>query len=134
MNFLGQVEQLQFAAFTSDRGKCADQLSNPGAVDIGDVSEVEQNFFLPLADQLADSVTQNHAALTQSDAAAHIHDGHAVHLSIAGFHAHCASSSLAFAALRPVCLISVISVPGLALRILTSSMNARIKKIPRPEP
>src|SRR6185369_6560174 len=134
MDFFCEVEQLQFAALTAHSGKCAHQFANARAVNVCDVAQVEQNFLLPFANQVANGVTQNHAALTQSNAAAHIHHCDAVHLPIRCFHAHCASSSLAFAALRPVCLISVTSVPGFVFRIFTSSMNARIRKIPRPEP
>src|SRR6478609_9260660 len=134
VDFLGQVEQLQLAAFAPHGGKRAHQFADPGAVDISNVAQVEQDFFVPFADQVANGVTQYHAAFTQCDAAAHIHNSDALHLPIGCFHAHCASSSLAFAALRPVCLISVTSVPGLMFLIFTSSMKARIRKIPRPEP
>src|SRR4051812_24113357 len=134
MDFLGEIEQLQFAALTAHSGKRAYQFADAGAVNVCNVAQVKQNFLAPFADQVANGVTQYHAALTQSDAAAHIHDCDAVHLPIRCFHAHCASSSLAFAALRPVCLISVTSVPGFLFRIFTSSINARIRKIPRPEP
>src|SRR4029077_12496763 len=134
VHFLGQLQQLQLSAFAADRGESADQFADAGAVNVGHVAQIEQDLFLAFADQVADGVAQYHAAFSQSDAAAHIHNSHAVHLPIGCFHAHYASSYLAFAALRPVCLISVTSVPGFVFRIFTSSIKARIKKIPRPEP
>src|SRR5215472_5063219 len=109
VNFLGEVEQLELAALVANGSERADQLADTGAVDVG------------------------HVAFAQGDATAHIDDGNAVYLSRASLHCHCVSS-LAFAVLRPTCLISVISVPGSTFLNLTSSMKARMRKMPLPEP
>src|SRR5262249_36946033 len=131
--FLGQVQQLELPALVADGGECTDELTDSRTVDVGDVAQVQQYLFLPFAEQIFDCLSQDYAAFAQGDAAAHIHDGNAVHLPVASLHCHCVSS-LAFAVLRPTCLISVISVPGSTFLNFTSSMNARIRKIPRPEP
>src|SRR5215469_4231016 len=133
VNFLGEVEQLELAALVANGSERADQLADSGAVDVGHVAEVEQDFLLAFGNQVFHRFTQDHAAFAQGDATAHIDDGNAVYLSRASLHCHCVSS-LAFAVLRPTCLISVISVPGCTFLNLTSSMKARIRKMPLPEP
>src|SRR5215472_2379990 len=133
VNFLGEVEQLELAALVANGSERADQLADTGAVDVGHVAEVEQDFLLAFGNQVFHRFTQDHAAFAQGDATAHIDDGNAVYLSRASLHCHCVSS-LAFAVLRPTCLISVISVPGSTFLNLTSSMNARMRKMPLPEP
>src|SRR5882724_13095167 len=72
VDLLGQVEQFEFAVFAPHCGKRAHQFPDAGAVNVGDVAQVKQDFFVSFADQVADGVSQYHAALTQSDAAAHI--------------------------------------------------------------
>src|SRR5215468_4833909 len=133
VDLFGELEQLQFAALVTHRGKRAHQLPDARAIDIADVAQVEQNFLLPFAEKVFDGIAQYHAAFAQGYAAAHIDDSHAVHLTIVSLHCHCVSS-LEFAVLRLTCLTNVISVPGSALRNLTSSIKARIRKMPRPEP
>src|ERR1022692_4271253 len=51
VNFLSEVEELEFAALVLGRGESADQLADTRAVDIVYVAEVEQDFFLPFGKQ-----------------------------------------------------------------------------------
>src|SRR6478609_6635189 len=132
VNFFGQVEQLEFAALVAHGGESADQFADARAIDIVHVSEVEQDFLLPLGQQFAHYVLQYHAAFAKSNAAAAIHDGDAVNLARTGLHAHWEAS------LTPsdgpwTCLTSLISVPVWEGLMCTSSMNERIRKMPRPD-
>src|SRR4051794_37635883 len=70
MDLLGQVQELELAAFFANRGESADQFSNAGAVNVCDVAKVEKDLLFTLAEDFANSVAQNHAAFAESDAAA----------------------------------------------------------------
>jgi hypothetical protein len=70
MDLLGQVQQLELAAFFANGGESADQFSNAGAVNVGDVAKVEKDLLFALAEDLANDVAQNHAAFAESDATA----------------------------------------------------------------
>src|SRR5580693_7512065 len=132
VDLLRQVKQLQFAALVADGGEGAYQFANAGAVDIADIAQVQQDFLLSFAQQVFDRVTQNHTALAERDSSAQVDDGDSIYLPGTCFHAHVEASW------RPrslLCsrLIKIISVPGFSLRNRTSSMNARIKNMPRPD-
>src|SRR6266576_3864168 len=132
MYFLGQVEQLQFATLILDSGVGADQLADARAVDVVHVAKVEKNLLVALAKQVAHAVTQSYAAFAKGDPAAAIHNGDAIHLAVAGLHAHW-EASLPSAEEPWTCLMSLISVPVFDGCISTSSINERIRKMPRPE-
>src|SRR5438477_4816741 len=132
VDFLGEVEQLKLAALIFDGGIGADQLADAGAVDVIDVAKVQQDFLVALAEQLAHGIAQDYAAFTEGDTAATVDNGHAIDLTIAGLHAHW-EASLPSTAAPWTCLISLISVPVVDGVISTSSMNERIRKMPRPE-
>src|SRR5215468_10515439 len=132
VNFLGEVEQLEFAALVFHGGVGADQLADARAVDVIDVTQVEKDLLVAFAKQVAHGIAQNYAAFTEGDAAAAIHDGDAIDLTSAGLHAHW-EASLPSAAVPWTCLINLISVPDVEGLISTSSMNERIRKMPRPE-
>ena len=78
MHLLRQVEQFELATLIADRRKGAHQLSDAGAVDISNVTEIQQNLLFAFAKQLADLVAQHDAAFPERDTSAEIHDGHAV--------------------------------------------------------
>src|SRR5208282_2694030 len=94
--------------------------------------EVQQDFFLPLGQQVAHRFAQNHAALAEGDAAAEVDNRDAIHLTRTGLHAHW-GASLESAGLPWTCLIIISSVPDWEGWISTTSMNERIRKMPRPE-
>src|SRR5262249_12764650 len=131
VDLLGEIEQFQVAALVADRSEGADQLANAGAVNVGDVAQVQEDFPLSLSEEVLHDLAQHRAAFAQSDTAAQVHNSNAAHLPVTCLHCHCDSSLSA--ALRPTCLINVISVPGCAFLNLTSSIKARMRKIPRPE-
>src|SRR6266567_2992538 len=78
VDLLGQIEQLQFATLVLYRGVGADQLADARTVNVVDVPQIEQNFFLPLGEQVFHRVPQDYAAFPQSDPSAAIHNGDAV--------------------------------------------------------
>ncbi len=92
VDLLGQIQQLEFAALVADGSERADQLADPGAVDIADIAEVQQNFLVAFGKKFANEIADGHAAFAKSDTAAAIHDGNAIDLTTADFHAHCEAS------------------------------------------
>src|SRR5580704_13673000 len=134
MDLLGQVQQLQLAATVLDGRECADQLADAGAVDVVDVAEIQQNLVGTLCQYIPDRVTDGDAAFAEGDPAAEIQNGNAVHLTSLYFHAHESCSPYVPGCAGVLCLISVSSVPGCNWRKFTSSMNALIRKMPRPDP
>src|SRR5579864_2076285 len=132
VDLLGKFQQLELATLIADGGERAHQLADARAVDVGDVAQSEQDLLVAFADQFAHGVAQDHAAFAQGDASAEIDDRYTIHLSGTCLHAHLASSD-AFAESPRTCLTKVISVPGCRVRKRTSSMNDRMRKIPRPD-
>src|SRR5512140_2582258 len=132
VNLFREFQELQFPALVLHRGVGADEFADTRAVDVIYVTEVEKNLLLSLAKQLFYDVAENDAAFDESDSAAAIDNIDAVHLACAGFECHW-EASLPSTAGPWTCLISLISVPVVEGLICTSSMNERIKKMPRPE-
>ena len=58
LDFLGEAEELEFAAGVADRGVAADQFADAGGVDVIDMGEVEHDFFLALGDELVNGVAE----------------------------------------------------------------------------
>jgi hypothetical protein len=74
VNFLGEVEELEFSAGIADGGKAADQFADAGGIDVIDVGEVEDDFFLAGGDELADGVTKLAGFVAESDASVDVDD------------------------------------------------------------
>ncbi len=74
-DFLRQLQQLQIAALILYRRKAADQLANPGAVDVVDVRKVQQDLLSLVFEKPANRLAQQRAAVTKSNASAQIHNG-----------------------------------------------------------
>src|SRR5258705_9777965 len=132
VNLLGEIQQLQFAALVLGCGERADQFADSGAVDVIHVTQVQKDFFVSLGKQVAHRIAQDYAAFAESDPAAEVDDGHAIHLTSTGLHGHW-EASLESAALPWTCLIILSSVPDWDGGISTTSMNERIRKMPRPD-
>src|SRR5713101_2727536 len=132
VDLLGELEQLQLATLVADGGKRAHQLADSRAVNVGDVAEIQQDPLIAFTNQIAHRIAQHNAAFSERNASAQVYHSHAVHLPGTGLHGHFASSvcSLEFPG---TCLIKVISVPGSRGRNRTSSINERMRKIPRPD-
>jgi hypothetical protein len=64
VDFLGQIQQLQFAALVPDARKRADKLPDPRAVNVSYVAEIQKYLLVALAHHVANGVTQDHAAFT----------------------------------------------------------------------
>src|SRR4051812_12781332 len=69
VDFLREVQQFQLATFLADGRECADQFADTGAVNVGHVSQVQQDLLFAFAKDFADGVSQDHAAFAKSDAA-----------------------------------------------------------------
>src|ERR1700756_1604677 len=81
MDFLSQLEQLEFAALVFNRGVGADQLADPRAVNIIHVAQVQQNLFMALAEQVLPRVAKNYAAFAEGYTSAAIDDADSIHLA-----------------------------------------------------
>jgi len=75
LDFLGEVEEFEFAAGVADGGEAADQLSDAGAVDVVDADEIEDDLLLALGNKGADGVTEIADFLAEDDAAGDVEDG-----------------------------------------------------------
>src|SRR5579862_318264 len=132
VHFLGELQQLKFATLVLGGGIGADQLTNAGAVNVINIREIQNNLFMALAEQVAHRVAKDNAAFAQGDAPAAIHNCDSIHLPTTNLHAHW-EASLPPAVVPWTRLINLSSVPDSEGRISTTSINERIRKIPRPE-
>src|SRR5215469_11345234 len=132
VDLLGQVQQLEFATLVLGGGKGADQLADSGAVDIVHIGQIQHDLLIAFRQQVAHRVAKDDTAFAERDAAAAIDDGHPIDLPCTNLHCHW-EASLPPAVCPWTCLISLSSVPALEGRISTTSINERIRKIPRPE-
>src|SRR5579872_834485 len=132
VHLLSEVQQLQFAALVLGRGERADQFANARAVDVIHIGQIQDNLLVAFAEQVAHCIAKNDAAFAQRDAPAAVYNCDSIHLPTTNLHAHW-EASLPPAVGPWTCLISLSSVPVADGRISTTSMNERIRKIPRPE-
>src|SRR6267154_150099 len=147
VHFFCQMQQLQISAAIFDAGIRTDQFADPGAVDVVDVREVQQDERTLLFQQLANGLSQQRAAFAQRNSPADIDDGHSGSFTIRGAQCHLgwAQDSLFGVAfwllpLRPALpgggnlLDIMISAPPVRPGITSnSSIKARIRKMPRPD-
>ena len=75
VDFLGEVEEFEFAAGVADGGEAADQFSHAGAVDVIDAGEVENDLLLALGDEGADGIAEIADFIPEDDAAVNVEDG-----------------------------------------------------------
>src|SRR5579884_3079027 len=92
VNFLGKVQQFQFAATIANAGEGAYQFTDARAVDISHIGQVQQDFLVSLAYQVANDIAEHRAAFAECNTATQIHDGDTIDLSGAGLHGHLDSS------------------------------------------
>ena len=62
-------------------GERADELANPGAVNVGYVAEGEENFFVSLGGKFLHGIAQNDTAFAECDTPTEIDDGDTVYLT-----------------------------------------------------
>ena len=91
---LGKVQQLQLSVCVFNRSVSADQLADPGAVDIVHVVQADNNLLLAAVDQAADRFPQQSAAFTQGNLAAEIKDCNVAYLSAGRLDCHGIASTL----------------------------------------
>jgi len=75
LDFLGEVEELEFAAGVADGGVAADQFTDAGAVDVVDAGEVKDDFLFALGDEMVDGVAEVADLVAQNDASGDVEDG-----------------------------------------------------------
>ena len=75
MDFLGEIEELEFASGVADGGEGADEFSDAGAVEVVDVGEVEDDFLFALGDQVANGGAESADFGTKDDASVNVEDG-----------------------------------------------------------
>jgi hypothetical protein len=71
---LGQMKKLQFALRVPYRSESAHQLADTGAIDVVDIVQAYNDFFLAVIYKLADGFPQQRATIAQRNLAAEIHD------------------------------------------------------------
>src|SRR5580693_3670720 len=75
VNFLGQAEEFQFATSAADGCVAADQFAYAGGIDVIDLREIEDDFFLAIDQELADGVAELSGLVAQGDASDNVDDG-----------------------------------------------------------
>jgi len=77
LNFFGEAEEFEFAAGVADGGEAGDEFADAGGIDVVDVGEVEDDFFLARGEQVADGVAELAGFVAEGDAAGDVEDGDA---------------------------------------------------------
>jgi len=85
-DFLGEAGEFEFAAGVADGGEAADELADAGAVDVGDVGEIEDDFFLALADEIADGIAKCAGGIAEDDLSGDVDDGDVGNFAGGEFH------------------------------------------------
>ena len=75
VNFLGEVEELEFASGVADGSEAADELSDAGAVDIVDAHQVEDNSLFAFRDEGANGVAKGSDFVAEDDASVDVENG-----------------------------------------------------------
>jgi hypothetical protein len=94
-NLLGEAEEFEFAAGVAHGGEAADEFSDAGRIDVIDVGEVEDDFFLAGRQEFANRVAELAGLIAEGDASVDVNDsdvadfassdGHRVGVRLAGF-------------------------------------------------
>ena len=81
------AEELEFGGVIARTGESAGELSDAGAVHVGDAREIQQDFSIAFLDEVANRFAQHHAAagtegnlFAEAQASAQVEDGDAVFL------------------------------------------------------
>src|SRR5580698_10673369 len=142
VNALGEMQQLEFAAGATHGGEPANQFADAGAIDVVDVGEIEDDFFLAAIGHLADGFAQGGAAFAERNFAAEVDNRHFADLPAGALESH---GNLTDSFYSDWCLpfpectcgsfliITSWAPPSGPRSTLNSSMNARIRNNPRPE-
>ena len=76
-NFFGEAEEFEFAASVADGGEAADEFSDAGGIDVIDVGEVEDDFFLADCQKFTNRVAELSRFIAKGDASVDVDDGDA---------------------------------------------------------
>src|SRR5882724_2273698 len=148
VNLLGQVQQFHIPVAALNRGKGTDQLPDTRAVDVIDITQIQQQQVTLVIQQNANRLAQQGAAFAQRDPPAQIHHGHAARVPMRCMQSHFLYASWCGVFAEPPCPLWPFASPpgaGSFLDMMTSappfwpvttsnsSINARIRKIPRPD-
>src|ERR1700733_13114095 len=75
VNFLGEVEELEFSAGVAGGGEAADEFSDAGAVEVIDVGEVEDDFLFALGDEGTDFIAESADFGAEDETSMNVEDG-----------------------------------------------------------
>lgn len=75
LNLLGEAKEFELATGVADRGVAADQFAYAGGIDVIDVGQIENDFFLAGGDKGADGVAKVFRFVAKGDASVEIDDG-----------------------------------------------------------
>src|SRR5579859_3554182 len=81
VDLLREFEQFELGALIAGGGVGADHFAQARAVDVVDVGKVDQDVLLALSDEVANGISQLHAALAKSDPTAEVENGDAVNFT-----------------------------------------------------
>jgi len=93
VHFLGEVHKLELSAVLLHGNKAADQLADPGTVDVAHLGKIEQDLLLLLTDKPRHSVAQLRSLIPKNDAPADVEDGDMMTLATGDLQAQCSSAS-----------------------------------------
>lgn len=75
LDFLTEVEELEFAARVAHGGEAADEFSDTRTVDVIHVGEVEDDFFLAALNQAVDGIAEIANFVAENDTAVNVENG-----------------------------------------------------------
>jgi hypothetical protein len=75
VDFLGEVEEFEFASGVADGGEATDEFADTRAIDVVDADEIEDDFFLALRDKAVDGIAELVDLVAEDDAPVDIEDG-----------------------------------------------------------
>ena len=75
VDFLGEVEELEFASGVAQGRETGDEFADSGAVEVVDMGEIEDDFLFALCDEIANRVAQFADLGAEDDAPLDVEDG-----------------------------------------------------------
>jgi hypothetical protein len=88
VNFIVQLEELQFALLLADGDEGADELAKARTVDVTDMSKVEKNLLMAVFQKIGNEIPQGGACFTENNAAGYVYDSDVAYLSSGGAKVH----------------------------------------------
>jgi hypothetical protein len=93
VHFLGKVHKFELSAVFFHSNKAADQLPDPGTVDVAHIGKIEQDFLFLFSDKPRHRVAQLRRLIPENDAPAEVEDGNVMALATGDLQAQFSSAS-----------------------------------------